>query len=100
MTAPRVRLAPEYGCWPTWDETGDCLDPADLPIPKDLVDRIARWDDAFQATLDRSYPPDSRFPDDADEAAWRVEGEVIFAALSESLGPDHVTRRDPFWPQP
>lgn len=95
MTARRIRLAPEYGCWPTWDETGDCLDPADLPIPKDLVDRIARWDDAFQATLDQTYPPDSRFPDDAAEAAWRAEGDAIFAALCEAFGSGRVTRRDP-----
>jgi hypothetical protein len=96
MTAPRIRLAPEYGCWPTWGETGDCLDPADLPIPADLVARIALWDDAFQTTLNQTYPPDSRFPDGAAEAAWRAEGEAIFAALSETLGPDRVTRRDPF----
>ena len=96
MTAPRIRLAPEYGCWPTWAETGDCLDPAGLPIPGDLVARISCWDDAFQATLDQTYPPDSRFADDAADAAWRAEGDAIFAALVEALGPDRVTRRDPF----
>jgi|GEM_PF-5444417 len=96
MTAPRLRLAPEFGCWPIWDETGENIDPADLPIPAELAGRIALWDDAFQATLDPAYPPDSRFPDAAAEAAWFAEGAAIFVALSAALGPDRVTRgQDP-----
>lgn len=96
-----VRLSPEFGCWPLWDdEAGDNLDPADLAIPTALADRIRAWDDAFQATLDASYPPDSRFATEADETAWRIEGDAIFAALVQTLGPDRVRRRDPSTPQP
>lgn len=98
MAPPRIlRLAPEYGCWPTWDdETGDTLDPADLPIPAGLAERILRWDRRFQATLDHDDPPDSRFPDDAALAAWRVEAEAILAALRDALGPDRVRYRPLF----
>jgi hypothetical protein len=98
MAAPRIlRLAPEYGCWPTWDdETGDILDPAALPIPAALAERILRWNAALQATLDQGYPPDSRFPDDADAAAWRAEGEAIGHALGKALGPDRVRYRPLF----
>ena len=95
MATPRTfRLAPEFGCWPIWDDaTGDNLDPAELPLSLALVERIRRWDDAFQATLDPDYPPDSRFPDKAAEAAWRAEGNALFDALIAALGPDRVRRR-------
>lgn len=97
MTSPiTIRLAPEFGCWPTWnDATGDPLDPAELPIPLALAQRILHWDDAFQAILDDAYPPDSRFPDAAAEAAWRAEGNALFDALVEHLGPACVRRREP-----
>lgn len=90
----RVRLASEYGCWPTWDdETGDNLDPADLGLPSDLVARLVAWDDRFQATFDDACPPDSRFPDADAEANWIAEGDVLFVALTEELGADRLTRR-------
>lgn len=94
MAAPPIlRLSPEYGCWPTWDDaTGDNLDPAEFGLPQDLTKRIRRWDDAFQATLDHDYPPDSRFPDEAAETVWQAEGEAIFQALTDLLGAHRVTR--------
>lgn len=93
VLTPIVRLASEYGCWPTWNqETGDNIEPAELPIPAELAARIAAWDEAFQATLDHAYPPDSRFPDTEAEAAWRAEGEAVFQALSKVLGADRVRR--------
>lgn len=96
VPSPILRLAPEYGCWPTWDaDTGDSLDPAALPIPAALAERIRRWDDVFQATLDHAYPPDSGFPDADAETAWQAEGEAIFAALTEALGLGRVERRAP-----
>lgn len=97
MAAPPVlRIASSFGAWPTWDDaTGESVDPADLPIPTALIERIQAWDGAFQAIFDDAYPPDSRFPDDAAEAAWRAEGNAIFQALSDLLGPDRVRRREP-----
>lgn len=95
MATPRTfRLSPEFGCWPIWDDaTGDNVDPAELPLSPALVERIRRWDDAFQATLDPAYPPDSRFPDETAEAAWRAGGNALFDALIAALGPDRVRRR-------
>lgn len=95
MATPRTfRLAPEFGCWPIWDDaTGDNLDPVELAISPALVERIRRWDDAFQTTLDPAYPPDSRFPDEAAEAAWRAEGNALFDTLCEALEPDRLHRR-------
>ncbi len=91
----RLRLSPEFGCWPTWDQdTGDPVDPASLGLPDDLAQRLTRWDDAFQATFDSAYPPDSRFPDADAEAAWFAEGRALFVALRDVFGPDRVSRVD------
>lgn len=94
MSGRRLRLAPEFGCWPLWDDaTGDNLEPEDWPLPPDLAARLRAWDDAFQATLDDAYPPDSRFPSPADEAAWTAEAVALKAALIEVLGADKLIAR-------
>lgn len=94
MSGRRLRLAPEYGCWPLWDDaTGDTLDPEDWPLPPDLTARLRAWDAAFQATLDDAYPPDSRFVSQEAEAAWTAEGEALKAALIEVLGADNLIIR-------
>mgnify|MGYP001409757560 FL=1 len=37
----RLRLAPEWECWPLWDdETGDNLVPRDLDLPPGLLTRL------------------------------------------------------------
>lgn len=94
MAAPLIlRLSPEYGCGPLWDDAeGYCVEPAAFGIPPELAERIQRWDDAYQATLDPDYPPGSRFPDEAAEAAWQAEGEAIFQALTDLLCADGVRR--------
>lgn len=95
MAERRVfRLAPEYGCWPLWDDaTGDNLEPEHWPLPPDLAARLRAWDDAFQATLDSAYPPDSRFASAEAEAAWTAEGAALKAALIELLGAGNLRSR-------
>lgn len=94
MAKPLIlRFSPEYGGGPLWDDAeGHCLEPAAFGIPDALAKRIQRWDDVYQATLNPDYPPDSRFPDEASEAAWQAEGEAIFQALTDLLGADRVKR--------
>lgn len=82
----RLRLAPEWDCWPLWDHrTGDNLDPACLGLPADLVARINAWDAAYQATYDRDDPLASRFPSSEAEAAYLAEGRAIAGELAASL---------------
>ena len=77
----RLRLAPEWECWPLWDdETGDNLDPRDLDLPPALLARLVAWDDVFQATFNRDDPPASVLPGDE----WREEGRALAEALKVS----------------
>ncbi len=78
----RLRLAPEYGCWPTWDdETGLNVNPADLGLSDNLLTRLKQWDDALQATYNMDDPEASRFADDDAEQRWRDEGLAIATEL-------------------
>lgn len=80
----RLRLAPEYGCWPTWDdETGYNIDPVDLGLSDVLLTRLQRWDDAWQATFEADDPESSRFADDDAEQRWIDEGRSIAAELDQ-----------------
>lgn len=45
----RLRIAPELGCWPLWDdETGRNCDHLSMDLPTDLAMAIETWDLAFQ----------------------------------------------------
>ncbi|MBO9588518.1 hypothetical protein [Devosia sp.] len=74
----RLRLAPEWECWPLWDhETGDNLDPRDLKLPPALLARLVAWDDVFQATFNRDDPLASVLPGED----WQAEGRALAEAL-------------------
>lgn len=88
MRPRRLRLAPEWECWPTWDhETGDNLDPASLGLPDGIVARINDWDAAFQAIYDRDDPLTSCFPSREAEATYLAEGRAIAGELAARLPP-------------
>lgn len=77
----RLRLAPEWECWPLWDDqTGDNLDPRDLDLPPALLARLVAWDEVFQATFNRDDPLASVLPGDA----WREEGRALAEAIGAS----------------
>lgn len=90
----RFRLAPEWGCYPLWDEeTGESVETASLGLPVELTERIDAWDQEFQAILDQNYPPDSKFPTEAAEQAYLAEGRAIAAELKNLLGEDAFVDR-------
>ncbi len=80
----RLRLSPEYGCWPTWDDvTGSNIDPVDLGLPDDLFTRLQQWDDHWQATFKPDDPTSSGFSSQDASQRWREEGEAIAGSLAQ-----------------
>lgn len=93
VTSRRLRLAPEWGCYPLWDDaTGEPIDPDATGLPDALAVRIEAWDLAFQAILDHAYPPDSKFPTEEAERAYLDEGRAIAAELRQLFGDGFVDR--------
>lgn len=79
----RLRLAPEYGCWPTWDdETGDSVDPSTLDLSSELLKRLDEWDQTWQATFDPDDPLNSGFTDASAAGRWEAEGQAIADQLA------------------
>jgi len=87
-----IKLMPDYESYPLWEAspgaTGN-IDPSDLPISQSLTDRLLKWADAFDATLNRDDPASSGFPDDDSKAAFSDEGRELEALLKAELGADY-----------
>lgn len=92
----RLRLAPEWGAWPLWDDdTGEPVSPFSLGLPGELAARIDAWDSTFQTTYNPDDPASGGFMDDAERAAFLEEGRAIAAALKEAW-PGTVIVAEPF----
>ncbi|WP_186388281.1 HEAT repeat domain-containing protein [Stappia sp. TSB10P1A] len=80
----RLRLMPEYHCAPLWDDVrGNNIDPGDLGLSPELLQRLHSWDALFQATFDEADPFASGFGDIAAEHAWAKQGNAIVQALAK-----------------
>lgn len=60
--------------------------PESLNISKQLQQEIQNWDDIYQNTLDRDYPPDSSFISKAEEDKHVKQGYIIAEKLEKELG--------------
>lgn len=79
-----LRLAPDYQCWPLWDdESGSNVNPDNLALSADLVARIARWDAIYQKGYKPDDPLTSGFEDVTEERFWADEAEAIWEMLCE-----------------
>lgn len=87
-----IKLTLEFCCWPIWEIFSDTfsenIDPTTLPISKELQHRLLNWSDAYDATLDQNYPPDSGFKNQDEVEAFKVEGVYLESQLRTELGSD------------
>ncbi|EPN18609.1 hypothetical protein A247_13364 [Pseudomonas syringae pv. actinidiae ICMP 19099] len=81
----------DYQCYPIWNmssgEYGD-MAPCELPISKDLQERLLKWAAVYDETLNVDYPPNSRFKSGKLERDFKLEGERLFMDLRSELGPE------------
>jgi hypothetical protein len=83
-----LKLMPDYDCFPLWEEIPDGtrnVDPADLPLDPELRQELLDWADAYDATLDPDYPPDSGFPSPEAEVEFDRQGRDLWRRLVEQL---------------
>lgn len=88
-----LKLMPDYQCYPLWNmspgEYGD-VNPADLPISKELQLGLVRWAAVYDGTLNLEYPPASGFASEEAEREFKQEGGRLAELLKNELGPDFV----------
>jgi hypothetical protein len=57
MAARHLELGHRWGCHPVWDQEQGCdLDPALLPLPASIVDRLTAWAARWDLTFDVAHP--------------------------------------------
>ena len=100
-----IKLAPEYYCHPIWGSDDDIygngnIAPEELPISDDLRKDLDRWAEAYDATLNQEYPPDTSRLSTETKRALHEEGLRLGAELQKQLGADYnVDYHSPF-PRP
>jgi len=89
---PHLKISPEGIAAHFWlvpeDKPAFAIEPDDLDLSDDPLDRIEAWSDAVDAVLDPVDPSATQFASPAAEAVWRAEGHAIAAAIREELGDD------------
>jgi hypothetical protein len=87
---PHLRIAPEQIGSHFWivsaGKADTIVDPDDLELSEDLLDRIEVWCDAYDAVCDPVTPAATVFASPQDEVVWRAEGQLIAALIREQLG--------------
>ncbi|MEW8460666.1 MAG: hypothetical protein AB2653_10220 [Candidatus Thiodiazotropha endolucinida] len=89
----QLKLMPDYECFSLWDiDRVDNIDPASLPISDNLKERIGRWEDAYDSTLNQDDPTASGFKSPDEENAFDIEGRSIWKGLKSELGESYDVR--------
>jgi hypothetical protein len=100
----RLKLMAEIQCWAIWDmDNPDNIDPATLPLPEQLVDRINRWSDKFDALYEldkKNFHMNIGFASNTDEDAFFDEGWAILQQLQAAMPDTDWWYRDKRLTQP
>lgn len=88
--AIRIKLWADYGSYPIWgvDEI-DNIDPEELPLSQETIDRLNAWQDAYDQTLNQDYPPLSDFPTLQAKQKFEQEAIKLWQKLRVELAPNY-----------
>lgn len=88
MSMNSIKVMADYQCFPIWhygsDNVGD-IDPATLPITKELASSFLEWAATYDATLNRQDPIESGFGTEASEAEFVEKGLELAQKLKCEL---------------
>lgn len=86
-------MAADYYAFPLWDsDAGGVVDASSLPISTDLVARLQKWADRYDATLNLDDPRESGFSSPDEETAFTRDGKILAGELQVELGPEFDVR--------
>lgn len=82
-----LRLGADYKCWPLWEaqDLPNNVDPFTLPITENLASALVNWADEYTATLNRSDPLRSGFPDLPSAEAWLQKGADLAVQFRQEV---------------
>jgi hypothetical protein len=87
----KLRIAPEFGCYPIWISNGNLSVPESIPstelhVSNELSELINKWDSLFQSTYNDDYPPDSGFLSEELCNLYFELSEDVYRKLIQELG--------------
>ncbi len=88
----KLRLAPEYCCFPLWWNDGiqfGDLDPNELPLSPALVAELMQWSDTFDAIYNQDDFARSGFATLAEEQQFAEQGLILAQRLQAELGAEY-----------
>ena len=90
--AIKIKLMADYGCDPLWwadaDKVGN-IDPARLPLSQETINRLEKWAENYNATLNWQDPANSPDLSSEEEAAFEEEGINLWKRLQTELAPNY-----------
>jgi hypothetical protein len=85
----KVKLMADYGCYPLWwldsDKIGD-IDPANVPLSVETINRLEKWADTYDSKLNNEDPESSTFANEDEKNAFEKEGINLWKRLQTELG--------------
>ncbi|MFM2061582.1 MAG: hypothetical protein RLZZ507_1252 [Cyanobacteriota bacterium] len=88
----KIKLMADYGCYPLWwasfDKAGD-IDPETMPLSEEIISRLEKWADIYDAKLNWEDPSSSGFFTLEAEAAFEQEGISLWKQLQTELAPNY-----------
>ena len=95
-----IKLMADYGCYPLWwveeEKVGafaqralGAIAPSELPLSQETIKQLEAWANAYDATLNEDYPPDSGLASEQEAEDFERKGVSLWQQLCQELAPDY-----------
>ena len=89
---PKIKLMPDYFCFPLWgmdeDNLGD-IDPKTLPLSQTTIDKLETWAKIYDMTLNQEDPSLSGFSSQRQKQAFEEEGIELWQQIRQELAKNY-----------
>jgi hypothetical protein len=90
MMLQRIKLMPDYSCYPLWDrDDGGDIEPWELPLSEAIIKRLLNWQDIYDGTIDWDDPASAGFASEKEKMVFEREGVSLWKQLQKELGDEY-----------
>jgi hypothetical protein len=90
MMLQRIKLMPDYSCYPLWDrDDGGDVEPWELPLSEATIERLLNWQKIYDGIIDWDDPAAAGFASAQEEIAFEREGISLWLQLQKELGDEY-----------
>jgi len=90
MMLQRIKLMPDYSCYPLWDrDDGGDIEPWELPLSEATIERLLNWQKIYEGIIDWDDPASAGFASAQEEIAFEREGISLWKQLQKELGDEY-----------